>query len=311
MTYLAGIDGGGSKTHCAIGDSEGNILAQGASSGSNYQTVGEEAARLAINSALVSATDQLCISRDQLDYVVFGLAGADTERDFKVLNPMCESICGHNRFKVVNDTWIGLRAGTPEDWGIVTICGTGGACAGRNREGREVILRNLTYEAGNRGGGTEIVQKALHFAFRSEEGTGKKTRLEDEIPRLLERGSMEELVEMVYERIPHPKIIAELPALVGRLASGGDSVCQDILLETGHALGEIASGVIRRLGMEKEDFHVTLVGGVFKTENPLLVDEYTTTVHRAAPHARIGIAHKKPVVGAYDLALDGWKSGKM
>jgi Predicted N-acetylglucosamine kinase len=311
MTYLVGIDGGGSKTHCIIGDCKGNILAEGASTGSNYQTVGTEAARSAINSAIVNAMDVLGITCNDIDYFVFGLAGADTENDYKVLNNVCKGICGHERFRVLNDTWIGLRAGTPENWGIVTICGTGGACSGRNREGREVTLRNLTYEAGNRGGGSEIVQKALHHAYRSEEKTGRKTRLEYEIPRLMDRNSMDDLLDMVIERIPDTRIIAELPVLVCRLANEGDIVCQDILIDTGHALGEIAGGVTKRLGMENEAFNVALVGGVFKTNNPLLVDEYTTTLHRTAPYARIGVVCNKPVIGAYYLALDWWKTSTL
>lgn len=307
MIYLAGIDGGGSKTHCVIGDEKGNILAQGAALGSNYQTVGEEAARFAISSALEQAMKEVGISGAELSYAVFGLAGADTDRDYKILNAMCKGICGHDSFKVVNDTWIGLRAGTPENWGIVTVCGTGGSCSGRNRQGREVTLRNLTYEAGNRGGGTEIAQEAFHFAFRSEEKTGRKTQLEYEIPQLLKRSSMEDLVEMIYNPEPNPQIIAQLPALVCKLANEGDIVCQDILVEIGHALGEIAGGVIKRLEMENEVFPVALVGGVFKTDNPLMVDEYTTTVHRAAPGAKIGIVLAKPVFGAYGLAMDWWK----
>lgn len=52
-------------------------------------------------------------------------------------------------------------------------------------------------------------------------------------------------------------------------------------------------------------FKVTLVGGVFQSNCPLLIDEYTTTVHRTAPFARIEIAKQKPAVGAYYLALEG------
>jgi N-acetylglucosamine kinase-like BadF-type ATPase len=310
MKYLAGIDGGGTKTACVIGDDSGNLLSGGLSTASNYQVIGAEAAKSAIEDALLQALRAAGITSGDLEYTVLGLAGADLESDFKVLDNICREIFGHGKFKVLNDTWIGLRAGIPENWGIVTNCGTGASCSGRDGRGNEATLRNLTYETGNLGGGFEIIRTAFHLAFRSEEGTGAYTGLESEIPALFGCRAMAELVGPVLEMKLEPARALEVPVIVGRLASGGDRPCQDLLVDMGRSLGEIAGGVIRKLGMEKTEFKVTLTGGVFKSSSPLMVDEYTTTVHRTAPGARIGIAGAEPVMGAYFLALDELKAGR-
>ena len=307
MIYLAGVDGGGTKTCCVIGDTDGNILARGISSGSNHQTVGPEAAKKAIRDAMAQAADALGIATEDISYTVLGLAGADLEPDFAILDVICRDVIKTGRFRIMNDTWIGLRAGIPENWGIVTVCGTGAACSGRNRYGAEATLRNLTYETGNYGGGIDILRMALHFAFRSEEGTGKKTRLEAELPAIFGAGSMADLVGPVVSMELVPEKAYHVPITVGRLAAEGDAVCQDILLTTGRVLGEIASGIVKKLGMEREQFKVTLVGSVFKSVSPLLVDEYTTTIHRTAPFAQVGISQTEPVTGAYYLALDAWR----
>lgn len=304
MRYVAGIDGGGTKTVCIVGDESGNILSRGLSTASNYQVIGAGAAKEVIENALLQAVQAAGITPDDLEYTVLGLAGADLENDFKVLNTICSKIFRHERFKVLNDTWIGLRAGIPENWGIVTNCGTGAACSGRDSKGNEATLRNLTYETGNLGGGFEIIRKAFHQAFRSEEKTGAHTRLESEIPALFGYSNMAKLVEPVLEMKLDPVRAFEVPIIVGRLASEGDRPCQDILVEMGRSLGEIAGGVIRKLGMESSEFKVTLTGGVFKSINPLMADEYATTVHRTAPGAHIGIAGVEPVMGAYFLALE-------
>ena len=303
MEYIAGIDGGATKTHCVIGDTKGNILAEGFASGSNYQICGKEAAKAAIACALKEATSKLEISVSDIRYTVLGLAGMDIPVDYEVLNAICGSIFTKGTYKILNDTWIGLRAGIPENIGVVTNCGTGPACAGRNSCGEEVILRNLNYEAGNIGGGADIISMALHYAFRSEEGTGEKTALEHELPKLFGFRTMDDLVEPVRSMNAEPKDVYEIPILVCRLANEGDRVCQNILIYLGHEMGDIAGGVIKRLKMERETFKVTLVGGVFQTDSPLLADEYTTTVHRAAPFAQISIAGEKPAMGAYYLAL--------
>lgn len=307
MAYFAGIDGGGTKTLCIIGDSEGNILSQGSSTASNHQVIGPEAAKQAIRSSMQQAVEASGISIRDISFSVFGLAGADLELDFIILDAVCSDIVGSSRFKVMNDTWIGLRAGIPENWGIVTVCGTGASCSGRNRTGQEATLRNLTYETGNYGGGYGIIREAFHYAFRSEEGTGLKTRLETELPAIFGSNSLAELLEPVLKMELEPAKAYQVPIIVSGLASKGDEVCQNILITSGRILGEVASGVIRKLGMEAEHFKVSLVGGVFKSDNPLMIDEYTTTVHRIAPYAEMVVCRTDPAIGAYSLARELFK----
>lgn len=304
MSYYAGIDGGGTKTHCVVGDHEGRIIAEGFSSGSNHQIIGAQAAKAAISASLDQALGLAGIRRQDLSLAVLGLAGADLEPDFAVLNGICREIFGSVPFRIMNDSWIGLRAGIPENWGIVTVCGTGAACSGRSPDGREVTLRNLTYETGNIGGGSDLIREAFHSAFRSEEGTGKKTRLETELPLLFGVKGMADLLDKALSMDISPDQAYAVPVLVGELAFKGDEVCQKILLDMGRSLGEIAGGVIRKLHMENTPFQVTLVGGIFKTRCPLLVDEYTTTVHRTAPCAKVGVCRTNPAIGAYMLARD-------
>lgn len=330
MAYLAGVDGGGSKTRCIIGNGSGSTLSEGFSIGSNYQLMGEKGAEAAIREAITHATAKIGITNADIDYTVFGLCGADGEQDFTSLHELCRRVLGHGRFSLHNDAWIALRAGATENWGVVTICGSGGACAGRNKSGDEVILRNLSYELGNVGGGMDIARRALHCAFRSEEKTGEPTRLEAEIPKLFKKQRMSEIVHVVTAAMPealskrteedenntasqrgltrddYMAVLYDFPLLVCRLANEGDRVCQDILVRTGSAMGEIAAGVIKRLGMSGIEFNVTLMGGVFYSDNPLFVDEYTTTVHRVAPRARIAVSRQRPDIGAYHLALDMW-----
>ena len=310
MSYLAGVDGGNSKTHCLIGDDLGNVISEGFSGGSNYQVIGVEEARDVIKAAIEGAANKANIKVEELAYTVLGLAGADFEEDYVVLGEICGEILPKDRYKILNDSWIGLRAGIDANWGIATVCGTAGACSGRSRDGKEVRLRNMTYEAGMRGGGNDITRMALHYAFRSDEGTGQKTLLEKELPGVFGMDTIDEIILNAIMIESDTEAIQKIPVLVGELACKGDAVCQDILLRVGHELGEIAGGVVKRLDMQDEAFDVALIGGVFKSECPLLKDEYTTTLHRSAPKAKISVVGKAPVYGAYYLALEEYKKIK-
>ena len=307
MIYISGVDGGATKTHCVIGDAEGNILSEGFSSCSSYHVVGLERAKEAIDNAIAQAAEKAGIGSGDIGFTLLGLASADLPADYAALEEACGKILPAGKFRVVNDTWIGLRAGIPENWGIVTNCGTGGSCAGRNRAGEEIMLRNLSYEIGNRGGGADIAAMALHYAFRSNEGTGRKTALEEEIPKAAGLKSLDDILETALSMNITPEDIYGIPVLVGKLACAGDAVSQDIFIRIGHEMGEIAGGVARRLHMENSRFTATLVGSVFKSECPLLIDEYTTTLHRAAPYAAVSVAQNASAAGAYLLACEDFK----
>lgn len=302
--YLIGVSGGRTKTHCIIGDEKGNIFAEGFGGPANYQIVGIEIAKQSIETAINRALDKLNIPIGEIRYAVLGLSGADYEIDFTHLKMMCNKIFKGVLFTILNDCWIGLRAGSNENWGVVSLCGTGHGCMGRDNKGNKVELRNMYYELGNRGGGGELIREALHYAFRADEKLSRATRLTTEIPKELNVESMNQVDSLVRKLGIDNEVFAKLPILVSELSKEGDAVSQSIMISMGEALGETAGSVIKRLKMEKEEVPVVLVGSVFTAENPLLIDSYRLTVHKIAPYAKFHILDKKPVVGAYYLAVD-------
>ncbi|MEG1828323.1 MAG: BadF/BadG/BcrA/BcrD ATPase family protein [Cellulosilyticaceae bacterium] len=154
--YFLGIDGGGSKTHCIIGDEKGNIFTEGFGGPANYQTIGLEKTHISIMTAVHRALDKLNLKIEDIGYAVLGLAGADTAEDISALEQICKEIFKETSFKILNECWITLRTGNAENWGVVSICGIAHWTMGRNKEGDQSELRNMDYELGNRGGGREI-----------------------------------------------------------------------------------------------------------------------------------------------------------
>lgn len=302
MTYLFGIDGGGTKTQCIIGNHKGEILGEGRGGAANYQTCGPETAKKSITDSLQAALSMAGLKKEDLSFGVLGLAGADEESDFAILLPLCKEIFEGIEHEVVNDTWIGLRTGS--SFGVISICGTGAAHAGKNRRGEEAILRNLDYVLGNRGGGGELVDKALHYAFRSEEDTYHRSELEDAIPKIFGLSSM----GMVCERIRREGVTSQesyqIPIVLLRLAEAGDRVCIEILEEMSRTEGEYAASLVRKLHMEEEELPMVLIGSLFQTRNPLLIEPYIKKVRETAPKAFVVIPETAPVMGALFLAID-------
>lgn len=301
--YVLGIDAGGTKTHCVIADENENILAEGLAGASQHQLFGirqtEKNLQLAVSAALKEAD----LTLQDLSYAVLGMSGADGEDDLALLNPAAEKVLPGVPFRVVHDAWIGMYSALKEPFGVVSICGTGAGHAGRNRQGDELTLRNLDYRLGNYGGGGDLVEKALHYAFRSDEGTYKKSALEAAVPPIFGVSTMEDVCRLLKQNPLSDKERYQLPITVFQLANSGDSVCRMLIQDLGHEEGLYAAAVIRRLHMENEQVPVVLIGSLFHSGDPLLLDPFMEAVRTAAPAAYPVLPTRKPVTGAVRMAL--------
>lgn len=301
--YVLGIDAGGTKTHCVIADENENILAEGLAGASQHQLFGirqtEENLQLSVSAALKEAD----LTLQDLSYAVLGMSGADGEDDLALLNPAAEKVLPGVPFRVVHDAWIGMYSALKEPFGVVSICGTGAGHAGRNRQGDELTLRNLDYRLGNYGGGGDLVEKALHYAFRSDEGTYEKSALEAAVPPIFGVSTMEDVCRLLKQNPLSDKERYQLPITVFQLANSGDSVCRMLIQDLGHEEGLYAAAVIRRLHMENEQVPVVLIGSLFHSDDPLLLDPFMEAVRTAAPAAYPVLPTRKPVTGAVRMAL--------
>src|SRR5699024_8113560 len=121
-----GVDGGGTKTACMIADETGSILGYAVAEGSNHQISGLSLAMENVYLSIRTACAQAGISFSQLSFLYLGMAGADSADDFDMLNRTFSEKFGSIPFRVVNDIWIAFACEAEQDWGAVSVCGTGG-----------------------------------------------------------------------------------------------------------------------------------------------------------------------------------------
>lgn len=305
--YIVGFDGGGTKTHCLIGDTEGNILSKGIGGPANYQTAGKDRAKESLIQSFEDALSKTEIDKSHIVHFSFGLAGADEEEDFVHIKDMIKDLVGSIDYEIYHDSWIGLRSASIDNVGVVAICGTGTGYSGRRRDGRSIQLRNLSYELGNKGGGDELSRDALHHAFRSEEGTGPYTLLEEELPLLFKAGNMDQVgnyIRKVDYSIPE-SIEKSIPPLINELANCGDRVCQNMLIEMGRTLGRYSASVIKKLELEEEDeIPLILIGSLYKGSSQLLINAMKLELSMVCSNVKLIRPVVEPVYGAYYLGLD-------
>lgn len=305
MRYVAGVDGGGSKTRMVICDEKGTVFADVSEGSTNHQMIGKEETERVLKQLCKEAVKAAGIQEADIALVYLGLAGADMKSDFILLEEVLRKVFEKTKTILANDIWPILRSGTPGKWGAAVICGTGTNSAAISPTGEKHVLRALGYMLGGAGGGFELAMSALHWAFRADEETTEKSALTKKLPEILGLSSMEKLTEQMYpEFMLQDKEMAMITPLIFELANEGDRICQNILLQSGTELGEMLGGLLRKAGMEKLEVPVVLGGSVMGGTSPLMRDQLITTIHRVAPKAEFLFPQIAPVGGAVLLALE-------
>lgn len=299
------IDGGGTKTHLGAFDRKGNILYEAYSTGCNHQTLGVDTYKKVISELIERACQALEISLHDVTYMHLGISGADLQSDFDRLNQATIEIVGQTPFHIENDAWLIMRSGLKKMYGAVAICGTGTNSAAVNKTGKKAILRSLGFTLGIYGGGLDIARESLHYAFRAEELTYKKTRLMDEIPPLLHVSNMENVVPLFYPKTTVDRHqLGKITELTFQLAQQGDEVSIEIIQRVGMFLGLQTAGVIKQVGSEHEDIPVVIGGRVLESGSHHLIDAMTAYLNQEIPNAYLVKTIYPPMVGGYLRALD-------
>ncbi len=305
MKYIFAYDGGGTKTRLNVIDLFGNIHFDKITSGSNVSSSGNIEFKRVINVLFQEAKENLNISNSDIIYISLGLSGADLEADYKNLYDLCQNIFKGVKFFIKNDAWIILRSGLASQYGAVCICGTGTNSAAINNNGKEAILRSLSYILGTYGGGLDIARDALHYAFRASELTFKDTILRIEIPELFKVKNMEEVVPLFYpKRIVDKVSFGKITELVINSAKEDDEVSIMILENIAKNIAQQTAGVIKQLKMENEKVPVVIGGRVFQSDCSCFINTFEETLKEEVEMAYIIKPKFTPVVGAYLFALD-------
>ncbi|MFD1177459.1 N-acetylglucosamine kinase [Paenibacillus puldeungensis] len=304
MNYFLGVDGGGSKTLAVVTDEHGQILGRGLGGCGNHQ-VQEELARRSILEATSEALEQAGLTRRQIRYAMFGLAGADREADFRVLRPMIAGL-GFPAHGIVCDTEIGLRAGTRQTDGVVLVCGSGTNCYGVNRLGESLQCGGFGYMFGDFGGGGELAVEVFRTVIRAWEGRERPTLLTEAVLQTLGYPSVERLFHDYLDRGAGAPI--HLTKLLFQVADR-DEAARRILQRQGEELGLAATTVIRKLDMAEDRFDLVLVGSVLTRADHRFVTPYIEeSVKPVAPACHLRLLTIEPAAGAILLAME--KSGR-
>jgi len=304
---LLAVDGGATKTDLALVGADGSLLALERGPLSSPHYLGVEGSLDVLQGLLdrAAGTAGLATSdgRPVSDLGQLLIAGVDLPSEVHDFHAAVATRGWSARSIVDNDTFAILRAGTEQGWGVAVVCGTGINCVGVAPDGRHARFPALGAITGDWGGGWDVGMAAVSAAARSEDGRGRKTKLEQSVPAYFGLSTPTELAEAIHHgRIPQNRF-GELPPVVFAEASR-DEVARAIVQHLADEVVALARVALQRLELTHTPVEVLLGGGMLRPGNGTLEAAIETGLREVDDMITVRNTESPPIVGAALLGLD-------
>jgi glucosamine kinase len=295
VAYYLGIDGGGTKTTCAVGD-EQELLATATSGPSNIVRVGEWKARESLHDCVKQACAAAGISARQVTRTCVGGSGAARPELAAVVRSILAEILT-TPVDVVGDMETALVGAFEEGPGVIVIAGTGSIAYGRDKQGRKLRAGGWGFAIGDEGSAHWIGREAVSAVLRASDRGDESPALAAALCKAWGIGTLIDLARAANS-VPPPDFSALAPAVMG----SKDEVAMTVLSRAGRELAELAHVVIRRLfGDGAAVLPVAMTGGVFRHAE-VVREVFYNELRRLDPHADVRAQIVEPVHGALQMA---------
>lgn len=300
--YFLGGDVGSTKTHALIADETGRLLGFGASGPGNHEVVGYEGLQHALQLATQEAINSASLHKDQISGAGFGVAGFDWPSEKADTMQAIHTLGLSGAVEAVNDTDLGLLAGSEEGWGIAVVSGTGTNCRGwdRSRQRRGMVTGAGLF-MGEGAGSSELIFMAVRALSHEWSTRGPATALTPAFIKLAGAQNLDDLLEGLINERYH--LGASAAPFVFEIAAQGDQVARELIHWAGFELGEQVKAVTRQLSFENLAFDVVMIGSMFNG-GPLLIEPMQNNVRTLAQKACFLKLNAPPVAGAVLLGMD-------
>jgi glucosamine kinase len=303
VPYYLGIDGGGTKTTCALGD-ESRVLATVTSGPSNVFRVGEQQARESLHDAVRQACAAGGVALANIACTCIGASGAGRREIAAVVrNALAEIL--PNQIEVIGDLETSLDAAFDTSPGVIVIAGTGSSAYGRNRQGVTTRAGGWGFAIGDEGSAHWVGREAVRATLRKydEDPGAAETTLAMALRRVWGVSSLHELA-LTASSVPPPDFSVLFPVV----AANAEELALSIQTTGGAELARIAGIVICRLFRDEDgSVPVAMIGGVFRHAQTVR-EAFYNELRRRDPRVEINPEVVEPVEGALRRARRAAKS---
>jgi glucosamine kinase len=302
VAYYLGVDGGGSKTACVVGD-ESSILASAEAGPSNITRVGEAGARESLHQAIRAVCSAAKIDPRELRRTCVGAAGAGREKIASVVRKIVAEVVA-GEIEVVGDMEIALQAALGDGPGVIVIAGTGSIAFGRDASGKTARAGGWGFAISDEGSAHWIGRAAVAAVLRTADESTAAPTAEQASPLFREMKSIwkvESFEQLARAANSTPDFSGLFPAVLAAGDTGDELACR-ILRQGATELADLAGVVMRQLFPEcREAVPLAMAGGVFR-HSAMIRELFYNQIHKAHPRVLLKSEVVEPVHGALQMA---------
>ncbi len=304
MRYYLCIDGGGTKTTCAVGD-DSRLLATATAGPSNIVRVGPAQARESLLQSVRQACAAAGITATEVSRTCVGGSGAARPDLAEVVRRALAEILS-TPIDVVGDMQIALEAAFDTGPGVIVIAGTGSIAYGRDEQGTTVRAGGWGFAIGDEGSAHWIGRAAVNAVLRaadprdptSASASPPNSSLSAALIKTWGVTSLNDLARAANST-PAPDFADLFPAV----AASHDDLATHVLTNAGRELAAVAAVVIRRLFAKDHTARVpvAMTGGVFRHAS-LVRQVFYNELGAIDPRVVVNPQVVDPVEGALRMA---------
>lgn len=299
MRYVAGVDGGGTKTAVTVMDETGHTVTTFASGGINYNGRDEAEVRRHLTE-IAAMLAETCGELASCAQLVVGAAGVSNPAvPGRLTAALRESGYGGG-VHIVGDHETALFGALEREHGMILIAGTGSICFGRSASGDVHRTGGFGHLIDDEGSGYSIGRDVLSAVVRSHDGRAPATVLTQLTYAKLGIGSVGELVGFVYDRRTGKQDIAALAPLLSEACALRDEAALAIAARCGMSLAELVVPVAERLWPDGGE--LALAGSVL-LRNAHVREALLARLRQVCPAVQAADARRDASAGAALMAL--------
>ena len=259
--FVAGVDGGGSKTRVILADMTGNTLADVTGAGSAMRPGAGDHSAEVIGDLVRRAMSEAGIEDERPRVLLAGVAGVGRLAENRALAVALEDLEIAEDVIVQGDGEIALTDAFGSGAGIILISGTGSIAYGRSPAGVLTRCGGWGPAFGDEGSGAWIGRKALAVVASAADGREPETAL---MGAVLTAAQVNEPTELIPWGIAAtPRELAALAPVVFNVASAGDVRANSLV---GLAVEELVLHIralgLKLFGDERAAIPVAFSGGL-------------------------------------------------
>lgn len=303
MTWVLGVDGGGTKTTVAIMDQWGEVLGTATAGSSNFDDHGVERATRNLRQAVDQARLLAKMEDQPFDSVFLGLGGATSPKAREIAKSIAMTLplTPQAQIGVDDDARVALAGGLMDQPGLALIAGTGSVCIGLNQSHQIARAGGWGAMFDDLGSGHWLGLAVLRAAVSAFDGRSAPTMLLEQVQSELGLEDMTEMLHRLYVDGLSRSEIAAMARVALSAAESGDGVALKILEQAAVHLVEMVVAVATRLEMLTTPYPITMIGGLWNSV--LFKTAFTTRLAALLPQIKVVSPSHPPEIGACSLAL--------